>query len=123
MAAFQAVYGLTCDLKVAEKITQIAQNWSLEIRHFDRAEKLLQRAAERLPNLFIIDWDHCEAEAFKLLSSRNDIPALKKVPVIGYLSNEKGSVKEEAERAGCMRVWLKTEFMNDLEDIMIRSMK
>ena len=45
---------------------------------------------------------------------------LKSVPVVGFVTQAKGMVKPEAEKAGCFRVNMKTEFGRELPDLIAR---
>lgn len=114
------VYGLVKDLLVATKIAQAAKHCHLAVHNFDKAEPLVLHAKERKPMLVILDWDGCEAEAFKVLKEMSGNADLKRVPSMGYLSHSKSAVRDEAQRAGCHRVYTKTEFMHDLEVLITR---
>ena len=115
-----AVYGLVKDLLVATRIAQAAKHCHLTVHNFDKAEPLLAHAREHTPRLVILDWDGCEAESFKVLKEMRENADLKSVPNAGYLSQSKSMVREEARRAGCHRVYTKSEFMHDLEMLMTR---
>lgn len=114
------VYGLLKDIHVATKIAQAAKVANLNTHNFDRAEALMTRAKELKPRLVILDWDACEAEAFKVLKEMNQNADLKGVTNVGYLSGAKPVLMEEARRAGCHRVYQKTEFMKELPIITAR---
>ena len=115
-----AVYGLVKDILVATKIAQAGKHCHLAVHNFDKAEPLVAHTKEKKPILIILDWDACEAEAFKVLKEIQGNADLKGVPSIGYISQSKSAVREEAQRAGCHRVYTKTEFMHDLENILAR---
>jgi len=70
--------------------------------------------------LVVLDWDDCEAEAFKLLSAFSFNESLRRIPTIGYLSQAKRHLKDEAQNAGCHRVYGKTEFTKGIEDLFMR---
>lgn len=115
-----AVFGLISNLLFASKIAQSAKHCHLGVHNFDKAEPLLEHAKARLPLLTILDWDGCEAEAFKVLKAFGENPDLKGLPTVGYLSHVKADLKEEAERAGCHRVYSKSEFVRILDDLLVR---
>lgn len=115
-----AVFGLVSNIFFASKIAQSAKHCHLAVHNFDKAEPLLEHAKKRAPLLVILDWDGCEAEAFKLLKELKANADLKGVPTVGYLSHVKAAVKDEAERAGCHRVYPKSEFTRVLDDILVR---
>lgn len=108
------VYGLLKDIAMAGKISQAAKLADLSTHNFDRAETLLACAKDCAPKLLILDWDACEAEAFKVLNEMRKNADLKGVTNVGYLSGSKTVLVEEARRAGCHRVYQKTEFLREL---------
>lgn len=115
------IYGLLKDISTASKIAQAAKLANLESHNFDQAGALLSHAKERKPVLVILDWDSCEAEAFKVLKEMNQNADLRGVTNVGYLSGSKTVLMEEARRAGCHRVYQKTEFLRELTLIAARS--
>lgn len=119
-AAGGTVYGLVSNLLFATKIAQSAKHCHLAVHNFDKAEPLLEHARKKPPALIILDWDGCEAEAFKVLKELKASADLKGVPSVGYLSHIKTALKEEAERAGCHRVYSKSEFTRTLDDLLMR---
>jgi len=114
------VFGLIGDLFYASKIAQLAKHYHLDIHNSDSSESLLNHAAIKLPCIAILDWDHCEAEAFKLLRAFKSDEKLTKVPIVGYLSGARADLKREGENAGCMRIYSKIEFIRVLEDLLVR---
>ena len=115
-----AVFGLVSNLLAASKIAQAARHAHLDVHNFDKAEPLLAHAKVKVPVLVILDWDGCEAESFKVLKAFKAETALSHTATVGFLSSGKTPVKEEAQRAGCHRVYFKTEFMRDLEALVTR---
>jgi PleD family two-component response regulator len=115
-----ALLGLVSDLLMATKIAQAAKHNHLGVHNFDRAGALVEHAASKRPFLVILDWDGCEAEAFKVLKAFREDAVLKGIPTVGYVSQSKKEVKEEAERAGCHRVYTKVEFTHAVDDILMR---
>ncbi len=115
-----AVFGLVSNLLFASKIAQSAKHHHLGAHNFDKADPLLEHAKARPPMLVILDWDGCEREAFKVLKAFREDKALQAIPVVGYLSHTKIELKKEAETAGCLRVYTKSEFTRVLDDLVIR---
>ncbi len=115
-----AVFGLLSNLLIATKIAQSAKHLHLGVHNFDKAGPLLEHARQKPPILVILDWDGREAESFKLLKEFAKDAELKKVAVVGFLTNSHQPLKEEAERAGCHRVYPKTEFTKHLDDLLMR---
>ncbi len=115
-----AVYALVANIMMATRIAQAAKHCHLSIHNFDKAQPLMAHALQKAPILVVLDWDACEAEAFKVLKEMGTNADLKGVPVIGFLSQSKAVVKEEARRAGCHRIYTKTEFQHELEMLLTR---
>ena len=114
------VYGLVSSLLFASKIAQSAKHCRLSVHNFDKADPLLEHAKKKAPVLLILDWDDCEAEAFKLLKEFRQNADLKNVPTVGYVSHVKTALKGEAQRAGCDRVYAKSEFTHMLDELLAR---
>ena len=115
-----AVYALVSNLLSASKIAQSAKHCHLSVHNFDKTQPLLEHAKKKAPLLVILDWDGCEAEAFKLLKEFHENADLKAVPTIGYVSHVKTALREEAQRAGCHRVYPKSEFTRILDELLAR---
>lgn len=114
------VCGLLGQMGMAVKIAQAARNAHVNVSFSDRAERLLAIVSERKPLLIILDWEKCEAEAFKLLDHLNATAEGKKIPKIGFVVQSKQQVKGMAEYAGCDRVYWKTDFLHQLNDFFVR---
>ena len=83
------------------------------------ARALVEVRAGR-PDLVIVDLETCEVEAFQVLKELRESADLKGVPVVGVVTQAKSMLKPEAEKAGCLRVYLKTEFGRVLPDLIAR---
>jgi hypothetical protein len=115
------VFGLCTNLQMAAKIAQAAKHCHLSAHNFDSAGPLLAQFRVLPPILVILDWDTCEAQAFKFLKETAYDAEMKHVPVIGYLSSgTRTPLREEAQHAGCHRVYTKSEFFRDIEMILAR---
>ena len=114
------IIGLIRDVLMARKITEKAKQYGLSAQHMDRAEFLVRHVEGRVPILIILDWEGCEPECFKLLKQMTEMADLKKVPVIGFFSKNKQEISEEARRAGCDRLYGKSEFISHLDELLIR---
>jgi len=116
----RTVLGLVSNLLVASKIAVAAKHCHLSVHNSDKSQPLLDHAAEKPPILIILDWETCEAEAFKVLKGLSENADLKSVPTVGFLSQSKADLKDVAQKAGCHRVYTKKEFTQNLEDLMMR---
>lgn len=113
--------GLFASISVAEKVVKAARKCHLAPRTSDKASAFAELFAGGTKiAMILIDWDSCEAEAYKLLASIREKEHLKKVPVLGFVSQGKSALIGEAQKAGCDRVLTKTEFMTNLETIIAR---
>ena len=115
-----AVFGLVTDLLMATRIAKAAKQCHLSVHNFDHSEALITHAREKKPLLIILDWDTREAEAFKVLKELASNADLKGVAAIGYVTGSRENLKQEAQRAGCLRVYGKTELTRDLELLLAR---
>jgi len=114
------VLGLVSGLEMAGRIAKTATQCGMVVHNASSAQALVDHARKTSPLFVILDWDTCEAEAFKVLKEFSESADLKKVPMVGCLSKEKESLKRVAEKAGCDRVYLKSEFNRVLGELFIR---
>lgn len=117
------VYGLVRDMAAAAQIVKCATRFGLKARNFDRAENLVGNVRAEKPFLVILDFEHCEVEAYKVLKELRENADSKGVPLVGFVTQSRAAVKGEAERAGCDRVYMKTEFGRQLPDFIMRYAK
>ena len=118
--AERIVLGLVRDMATATKIVKAATTAHVAVRNMDRAEKLSECARGKRPSLVIIDWDHCEAEGFRVVKDFRENVDLKSVPVVGFTAFQKRDLIREAQAAGCDRVYTRSEFIRSLNDIFLR---
>ena len=116
----RSVFALVADMAAATQIVKCATGLHIGVRNFDRAEKLIEQAAKERPFLVILDLEKCEVEAFRVLNELRQNADLKGIPAAGFVTQAKGMVKPEAEKAGCLRVYMKTEFGRELPDLIAR---
>ena len=116
----RGVFALVGDMTTATQIVKCAARLHIGVRNFDRAEKLVTQAKSERPFLVILDLEKCEAEAFRVLNELHKNADLKGVPAVGFVTQAKVMVKPEAEKAGCFRVYMKTEFGRELTNLISR---
>ncbi len=114
------VFGLVSNMMLATKIAQSARHNHLPVHNFDKAADLIAGLKQNKPVLIILDWDKCEAEAFKVLNELHKDADFRNVPTIGYLSSSNRVIAEEARSAGCHRIYGKTEFNRELDQLLAR---
>jgi DNA-binding response OmpR family regulator len=117
------VYALVKDMNVAVQVVKCASRFGLKARNFDKADKLLESASTEKPFLVVLDFEHCEAEAYKTLKNLRENADSKGVPLVGFVTQARSAVKSEAEAAGCDRVYFKTEFNRELPNFIMRYAK
>ena len=120
LSAKRSVFALVADMAAATQIVKCAAALHVGVRNFDRAGKLVAEAAMAKPFLVILDFEKCEAEAFRALNELRNNADLRGVPTMGFVTQSKVMVKPEAEKAGCSRVYMKTEFGRQLPDLIAR---
>jgi DNA-binding NtrC family response regulator len=116
----RSVFALVADMAAATQIVKCAAGLHIGVRNFDSAEKLVAQAAVEKPFLVILDLEKREAEAFRVLNELHKNADSKGVAVVGFVTQAKVMVKPEAEKAGCFRVYMKTEFGRELPDLIAR---
>lgn len=114
------VFGLISGVDMATRIAKAARVCGLGVYNTDKTESLIKTMGGGKPVLILIDWDGCEREAYKLMDTLRGKTSLKRVPILGFVSKAKEMIKDEAQRAGCDRVYFKTEFIHDLDIILAR---
>ena len=120
LKAQRGVFALVADMVAATQIVKCAARFHIGVRNFDSAHKLAEQAAIERPFLVILDLEKREAEAFLALNELHENADLKGIPVVGFVTQDKVMVKPEAEKAGCFRVYMKTEFGRELPDLIAR---
>lgn len=116
----RSVFSLVGDMTTAMQIVKSASSLHVGVRNFDRAERLLTEATAEKPFLVLLDFEKCEAEAFRVLNEWRQNADLKGIPAFGFVTQSKAMTKPEAEKAGCSRVYMKTEFGRELPDLIAR---
>ena len=116
----RGVFALVADMAAATQIVKCAAGLHVGVRSFDSAQKLVAQAVVEKPFLVILDFEKREAEAFRALNEMHKNADLKGIPVVGFMTQAKVMVKPEAEKAGCFRVYMKTEFGRELPDLIAR---
>ena len=116
----RSVFALVADMATATQIVKCAAGLHIGVKNFDNAEKLVTQVAIERPFLVILDLEKREAEAFRALNELRKNADLKSIPAVGFVTQAKVMVKPEAEKAGCFRVYMKTEFGRELPDLIAR---
>ncbi|MFA5159155.1 MAG: hypothetical protein WC484_01460, partial [Candidatus Omnitrophota bacterium] len=116
----RSVFALVADIAAATRIAKCAAGLHIGAKNFDDTERLVTQAAIERSFLVILDFEKREAEAFRALNELHKNADLQSIPVVGFVTQAKVMVKSEAEKAGCFRVYMKTEFGRELPDLIAR---
>ena len=116
----KSVFALVADMATATQIAQCAARLHVGVRNFDNVQKLVSQVLIERPFLVILDLEKREVEAFRVLNELRKNADLKGIPVVGFVTQAKEMVRPEAEKAGCFRVYMKTEFGRELPDLIAR---
>jgi PleD family two-component response regulator len=114
------ILGLVSTMEMATRVGKMARQSGMVVHNCSEAAALVSHARKSPPLFVILDWDGCESEAFKVLKEFAQDADLKKVPIVGCVSKEKEGVRSAAEKAGCDRVYFKSEFNRVLGELFIR---
>jgi PleD family two-component response regulator len=114
------ILGLVSTMDLATRVGKIARQSGLIVHNCSEAAALVSHARKSPPLFVILDWDGCESESFKVLNEFAQDADLRKVPVVGCVSKEREAIRSAAEKAGCDRVYLKSEFNRVLGELFIR---
>ena len=116
----RAVFALVGDMATATQIVKCATRLHISAKNFDNAERMIKQAALERPSLVLLDLEKREAEVFRVLKELRENADLKGIPAVGFVTQAKVMVKPEAEKAGCARVYMKTEFNRGLPGLIAR---
>ena len=72
-------------MDMASKIVKSAKAHHLEVRNFDKADRLLRVCLTQTPKVIVLDFETREAEAFRFLKARHENAELKKAAVVGFV--------------------------------------
>ena len=115
------IAGLVADIAMATKIAKSAKQCQFAVHNSNRSEPLLECLKTGKVFLVILDFDHCEAQAYRLLQDCRQIEGIERVSFVGFASRNQEALKKEAQGAGCHRLYAKTEFIRELDLLIARS--
>ncbi len=106
------------DLLFRSKISATADSLGVEARFPRSPKKLLEGAAQRPPDLVVLDLNSARFEPLRLLEEFKAAEATRDVPVVGFLSHVQKDLAVAARERGCDRVMARSAFVKDLPDIL-----
>lgn len=118
----QIICGLLKNLADAEKLKKASAKFSCSVRNSDRAEVLAELIEAGGVKMIAVDLDGHEAEGYRLIRLIGQSAVPLKPLVVGLVSQTKREAVEEAQRAGFSRVYLRTQFWREIDDILMRVM-
>ncbi|MGE5443745.1 MAG: response regulator [Ignavibacteriales bacterium] len=111
------------DLFFSSKIREAAKPLGLNIEFIKNTDGLIEKLESEKPSLLIFDLNSKACNPTEIIKNLKSSPALKCIPVLGYLSHVQAELKEEADKAGCDLVLPRSKFSKDLKEILMRYSK
>ncbi len=108
------------DLFFSSKIREAAKPLGLNIEFIKNADGLIERLESQKPSLVIFDLNSKACNCTEIIKSLKSSPALKGIPVLGYLSHVQTELNEEADKVGCDLVLPRSKFSKDLKEILTK---
>ena len=112
------VFAAVEDLLFRSKISAAAESLNIEARFPRSPKKLLEGAAQKPPDLLVLDLNSARFEPLKLLEELKAGDATRDVPVIGFLSHVQKDLALAARERGCDRIMARSAFVKDLPEII-----
>jgi PleD family two-component response regulator len=108
------------DLFFSSKIREAAKPLGLNIEFVKNADGLIEKLESQKPSLLIFDLNSKICDSAKIIKNLKSSPALRDIPVLGYLSHVQTELKDKAAKAGCDIVLSRSKFSKDLKEILMR---
>lgn len=109
---------LTDDVFFSSKIREAAKFEGLAADYIKSPDGLIDRLALHPPSLIIIDLKCRKLEPVGLIREIKSNPALKEIPMIGYLPHVETDLKHTASEAGCDEVFPRSRFAREAREIL-----
>jgi CheY-like chemotaxis protein len=107
---------LVDDMFFAAKIRATAQNAAREVESVRSLEQL-QKLQDNPPAMVLLDLNSERLDGIAAIKVLKSTPALKGIPVVGFLSHVQVDLKQAAESAGCDYVIPRSLFSMKLPEI------
>jgi len=114
------VLAVVGDLLFTVKISEAAKRAGVTVRCVTKEEVFLERAKEN-PPLIIFDLNFDAMRPLELIAKIKADPALKQIPLLGYLSHVQEDLKVAAQQTGCDEVIPRSAFSMHLPEILKRA--
>ena len=114
----QRVIAAVEDLLFRSKISETASTLGVEASFPRNPKKLVEVASASPPDLLILDLNAARFEPLVLLREIKSDQALKRVPVVGFLSHVQKDLAIAAQEIGCHRIMARSAFTKELPQIL-----
>lgn len=115
----QKIFAVVDDLMFTVKINDAAKRNGFDTVFLKSEKDVLDKIAETVPPLIIIDLNSNSVDPLKLISKIKSGDH-KRVSIIGYLSHVQGELKQQAQEAGADMVMARSAFSQNLLQILKR---
>ncbi len=112
------VVAVTDDLFFSSKIREAALSSGITAEFIKVHVGLIEKLVSHTPSLLILDLHSRKFDAVELIREIKNVPALKDIPVIGYLPHVETDLKKRANEAGCDVVLARSRFSNEVRQIL-----
>ena len=115
----RTVLAVVNDLFFSAKISGAAKLAGVTLRYVTNEKDLLEKAQAN-PALIVFDLNFSAVEPVRLIGKLKSDPALKTIPLLGYLSHVQTDLQRQAAEAGCDEVMPRSAFSMNLTQILSR---
>jgi len=114
----QAVLVAVDDIFFASKITETARQLGISLLFARTQDEVIARALSEKPALLIIDLNSARCNPIETIGQIKEVPDLRHIPIVGFLSHVQADLKVKASMAGCDRVLPRSVFTVHLPKIL-----
>jgi len=107
------------DLFFTAKIRDTAKRAGMDVE-FVKSDTDVLELAKAGPALIILDLSFAAIQPLKLIGTLKSTAELKRISLLGYLSQVEGELKQKAHDAGCDMVLARSSFSQNLPQILKR---
>jgi PleD family two-component response regulator len=108
------------DLFFTVKINDLAKRSGLHTVYLKSEKDVVADAQSDPPLMFIIDLNANSVKPVQLVEKLRELPEMKGVSIIGFVSHIQGELKQKAQDAGCNMVLARSAFSTSLPQILKR---
>jgi Response regulator containing a CheY-like receiver domain and a GGDEF domain len=113
----KTVLAVVNDLFFSAKISGAAKLTGVSLKYVTNEQDLWEKAQAN-PSLIVFDLNFSSVEPVRLIEKLKSDPALKRIPLLGYLSHVQVDLQQRAMEAGCDQVMPRSSFSMNLNQIL-----